>query len=136
MQIIKNFIRSSLHFADEALQQLSFVLKKGGGEIKQVLLEAQEKAVKDHNVEFKSNLWVGKYPFIMFDKKKLYGYFFILFKPSHSAEREKCSKELEDMLETELDVLNINMFITLLDSKKENHQCIITSHTLLHQMNN
>lgn len=27
----------------------------------QVLEEAQEIAVRDHNVEFKSNLWVGKY---------------------------------------------------------------------------
>ena len=25
----------------------------------QTLLEAQEIAVKDHNVEFKSNLWIG-----------------------------------------------------------------------------
>ena len=25
----------------------------------QVLLEAQEMAVHDHNVEFKSNLWIG-----------------------------------------------------------------------------
>jgi len=25
----------------------------------QVLLEAQEIAVRDHNVEFKSNLWIG-----------------------------------------------------------------------------
>jgi len=24
-----------------------------------VLLEAQEMAVRDHNVEFKSNLWIG-----------------------------------------------------------------------------
>jgi len=26
-----------------------------------VLLEAQEMAVRDHNVEYKSNLWVGMY---------------------------------------------------------------------------
>jgi large subunit ribosomal protein L22 len=45
---------------DEALKQLSFQLKKGCGEMKQALLEAQEKAVRDHNVEFKSNLWVGE----------------------------------------------------------------------------
>lgn len=45
---------------DEAIKQLSFVLKKGAGDIKQTILEAQEKAVKDHNVEFKSNLWVGE----------------------------------------------------------------------------
>jgi large subunit ribosomal protein L22 len=46
---------------DEAIKQLSFVLKKGAGDVKQALLEAQEMAVTRHNVEFKSNLWVGEY---------------------------------------------------------------------------
>lgn len=45
---------------DEALKQLSFVSKKGAVYVKETLLEAQELAVKDHNVEYKSNLWVGK----------------------------------------------------------------------------
>jgi large subunit ribosomal protein L22 len=45
---------------DEAVKQLSFCMKKGAGDVKQALLEAQEKAVKDHNVEFKSNLWVSE----------------------------------------------------------------------------
>lgn len=46
---------------DEAVKQLSFVLKKGAVPIKETILEAQQMAVEQHNVEFKSNLWVGKY---------------------------------------------------------------------------
>lgn len=46
---------------DEAVRQLRFVAKRGAVSILDTLLEAQEKAVKEHNVEFKSNLWVGKY---------------------------------------------------------------------------
>lgn len=46
---------------DEAIRQLRFVAKKGAVSILETLQEAQEKAVKDHNVEFKSNLWVGEY---------------------------------------------------------------------------
>lgn len=45
---------------DEAVRQLSFMHKKGSDLAKQVILEAQEMAVQKHNVEFKSNLWVGK----------------------------------------------------------------------------
>lgn len=45
---------------DEALTQLSFVLKKGAGDMKQAILEAQEMAVRDHNVEYKSDLWIGE----------------------------------------------------------------------------
>lgn len=45
---------------DEAIKQLSFVLKKGGAIVKETILEAQKLAVEKHNVEFKSNLWVGK----------------------------------------------------------------------------
>lgn len=45
---------------DEALKQLAFLPNKGAMIIKGVLLEAQKKAVEEHNVEFKSNLWVGK----------------------------------------------------------------------------
>ncbi|XP_005111523.1 39S ribosomal protein L22, mitochondrial [Aplysia californica] len=43
---------------DEALQQLSFHKRKGAAHLKEVLEEAQEMAVKEHNVEFKSNLWI------------------------------------------------------------------------------
>lgn len=44
---------------DEAVKQLSFVLKKGATAAKEAILEAQEIAVRQHNVEFKSNLWVS-----------------------------------------------------------------------------
>jgi large subunit ribosomal protein L22 len=46
---------------DEAVKQLSFVSKKGAVAVKETILEAQQMAVEQHNVEFKSNLWVGKY---------------------------------------------------------------------------
>lgn len=46
---------------DEAVKQLSFVNKKGAILVKEAILEAQELAVKQHNVEFKSNLWIGKF---------------------------------------------------------------------------
>lgn len=46
---------------DEALRQLAVCVKKGAPYIRDAILEAQEMAVKDHNVEFKSNLWVGKF---------------------------------------------------------------------------
>lgn len=45
---------------DEAVKQLNFVLKKGGQYVKQTILEAQEMAIKRHNVEYKSNLWVSE----------------------------------------------------------------------------
>uniref|UniRef100_A0A8C8RG75 Large ribosomal subunit protein uL22m n=1 Tax=Pelusios castaneus TaxID=367368 RepID=A0A8C8RG75_9SAUR len=44
---------------DQALAQLEFNDKKGAKVIKEVLLEAQEMAVKDFNVEFKSNLYIA-----------------------------------------------------------------------------
>ncbi|XP_020932366.1 39S ribosomal protein L22, mitochondrial isoform X4 [Sus scrofa] len=43
---------------DQALAQLEFSDKKGAQIIKEVLLEAQDMAVRDHNVEFRSNLYV------------------------------------------------------------------------------
>ncbi|XP_012285654.1 39S ribosomal protein L22, mitochondrial [Orussus abietinus] len=45
---------------DEAVKQLNFVLKKGGTAVKETILEAQQLAVEQHNVEFKSNLWVAE----------------------------------------------------------------------------
>ncbi|XP_012255938.2 39S ribosomal protein L22, mitochondrial [Athalia rosae] len=45
---------------DEAVKQLSFVLKKGAAAVKEAIIEAQEMAVSQHNVEFKSNLWVAE----------------------------------------------------------------------------
>ncbi|XP_070198186.1 large ribosomal subunit protein uL22m-like isoform X2 [Littorina saxatilis] len=43
---------------DEAMKQLSFYRRKGAKQVFEVLEEAQEIAVRDHNVEFKSNLWI------------------------------------------------------------------------------
>ncbi|GAB6025906.1 54S ribosomal protein L22, mitochondrial [Chamberlinius hualienensis] len=45
---------------DEALKQLSFVNAKGAQFVIDTLKEAQELAVKEHNVEYKSNLWVAE----------------------------------------------------------------------------
>ncbi|KAJ7997066.1 hypothetical protein DPEC_G00225070 [Dallia pectoralis] len=45
---------------DEAVAQLEFNDKKGAKIMKEVLLEAQEMAVKNHNVEYKSNLYVAE----------------------------------------------------------------------------
>ncbi|XP_011882737.1 PREDICTED: 39S ribosomal protein L22, mitochondrial-like [Vollenhovia emeryi] len=45
---------------DEAVKQLSFLHKKGAEIAKEVILEAQRLAVEEHNVEFKSNLWVAE----------------------------------------------------------------------------
>ena len=46
---------------EEALKQLQFVNKKGAQIASEALREAQEMAVRDHNVEFKNNLWVGEW---------------------------------------------------------------------------
>ncbi|CAL4234723.1 unnamed protein product, partial [Meganyctiphanes norvegica] len=43
---------------DDAINQLKFVHKKGAVAVLETLQEAQELAVKEHNVEFRSNLWV------------------------------------------------------------------------------
>ncbi|XP_067142054.1 large ribosomal subunit protein uL22m [Centruroides vittatus] len=45
---------------DEAIKQLSHVPKKGAQIIVEVLKEAQELAVNEHHVEYRSNLWVGE----------------------------------------------------------------------------
>ncbi|XP_046978572.1 39S ribosomal protein L22, mitochondrial [Vanessa cardui] len=45
---------------DEAIKQLSFVNKKGAVFVKEAILEAQKLAVTEHNVEFKSNLWIAE----------------------------------------------------------------------------
>ncbi|CAG9836976.1 unnamed protein product [Diabrotica balteata] len=45
---------------DEAIKQLKFVVKKGAKDVREVLEEAKELAVKEHNVEFASNLWVAE----------------------------------------------------------------------------
>ncbi|XP_029924079.1 large ribosomal subunit protein uL22m [Myripristis murdjan] len=45
---------------DQAVAQLEFNDKKGAKIMKEVLLEAQDMAVKNHNVEYKSNLYVAE----------------------------------------------------------------------------
>ncbi|XP_071403025.1 large ribosomal subunit protein uL22m [Centroberyx affinis] len=45
---------------DQAITQLEFNDKKGAKIMKEVLLEAQEMAVRSHNVEYKSNLYVAE----------------------------------------------------------------------------
>lgn len=59
MWYISCFVRGMT--VDEAVKQLSFLKKKGAAIAKEVILEAQRMAVEEHNIEFKSNLWVGKY---------------------------------------------------------------------------
>lgn len=58
MWYVANLVRGMT--IDDAIEQISFVLKKGGAIVKEALLTAQKKAVEEHNVEFKSNLWVCK----------------------------------------------------------------------------
>lgn len=59
MWYIASFVRGMS--VDEALKQLKFVLKKGAVDVKEVIQEAIEIAQKNHNVEYKSNLWIGKF---------------------------------------------------------------------------
>ncbi|KAG5879298.1 hypothetical protein JTB14_021956 [Gonioctena quinquepunctata] len=58
MWYIASFIRGMP--VDEAIRQLKFVLKKGAKDVREVLEEAKELAVKEHNVEFPSNMWVAE----------------------------------------------------------------------------
>lgn len=45
---------------DEAVKQLKFLPYKGAQITADVLLEAQEEAVRKHNFEFKSNMWIDE----------------------------------------------------------------------------
>ncbi|KAJ3589509.1 hypothetical protein NHX12_010354 [Muraenolepis orangiensis] len=45
---------------DQAIAQLEFNDKKGAKIIQEVLLEAQDLAVRNHNVEYKSNLYIAE----------------------------------------------------------------------------
>lgn len=60
---------------DEAIRQLKFVTLKGAKEARETIEEAKELAVKDHNVEFSTNLWVGMYCYLK-------TVFFLQFLPS------------------------------------------------------
>ena len=56
MWYVMKFIRGLS--VDEAIKQCSFMPYKTAVLTAQLLKEAQEKAVKEHNFEFKSNMWV------------------------------------------------------------------------------
>ncbi|CAF1404138.1 unnamed protein product [Didymodactylos carnosus] len=45
---------------DEAIKQLSFHALPTALKMRDTLIEAQEMAVKEHNIEYKSNLWVSQ----------------------------------------------------------------------------
>lgn len=56
MWYVTKFIRGMN--VDEAIKQLEFLPYKGAQIAAQVLKEAQETAVRDHNFEFKSKMWI------------------------------------------------------------------------------
>lgn len=58
MWYVASFVRGMS--VDEALKQLPLVGRKGATIVRDVILEAQKLAVENHNVEFKTNLWIGK----------------------------------------------------------------------------
>lgn len=58
MWYVASFVRGMS--VDEALKQLPMVGLKGATIVKDTILEAQQLAVENHNVEFKTNLWIGK----------------------------------------------------------------------------
>lgn len=58
MWYIAAFVRGMT--VDEATKQLQFLHKKGAAIAREVLLEAQNLAVKQHHVEFKTDLWVSE----------------------------------------------------------------------------
>ena len=57
---------------DDAIYQLRFIRKNQSQAIADLLEEAKEDAVKIHNVEFGSNLWVGKLYCLLFIVQCLY----------------------------------------------------------------
>jgi len=58
MWYVASFVRGMT--VDEAFKQLPLVGRKGATIVKDTILEAQKLAVENHNVEFKTNLWIGK----------------------------------------------------------------------------
>ncbi|XP_068958616.1 large ribosomal subunit protein uL22m isoform X2 [Petaurus breviceps papuanus] len=68
---------------DQALAQMEFSDKKGAKIIKEVLLEAQDMAVRDHNVEYRSNLYIDyqvAYQCVGEEKTSFFAYFFLMVK--------------------------------------------------------
>lgn len=45
---------------DEAIKQLTYVKLKGAAIVKEVLQEAQEIAVREHNFEYRSRMWIAE----------------------------------------------------------------------------
>ena len=62
MWVAASFVRGMT--TDEALKQLASARRKGAFIVSRAIEEAVEMAVKNHNVEFRSNLWVGTYEII------------------------------------------------------------------------
>ncbi|RZF38480.1 hypothetical protein LSTR_LSTR006075 [Laodelphax striatellus] len=58
MWYLAGFVRGMS--VDEAINQLKFIPRKGAEAVRQCIEEAQQLAVEEHNVEFKSNLWVAE----------------------------------------------------------------------------
>uniref|UniRef100_A0A182MZI4 Large ribosomal subunit protein uL22m n=1 Tax=Anopheles dirus TaxID=7168 RepID=A0A182MZI4_9DIPT len=58
MWYVASFVRGMT--VDEALRQLAFIDKQGASHVREAILEAVELAVRRHNVEFRTNLWVAE----------------------------------------------------------------------------
>lgn len=58
MWYISAFIRGMT--VDEAVKQLSYLYKKGAIIAKEAILEAKEEAIKNHNIEYASDLWIAE----------------------------------------------------------------------------
>lgn len=56
MWYVVKFIRGMS--VDEAIKQLKFMANKGGQIVAQILEDAQQRAVAEHNFEFKQNMWI------------------------------------------------------------------------------
>lgn len=96
--------------------------------MKQAILEAQELAVTRHNVEFKSNLWIGELNNqIQSNNSNVIRRF---FQPNRSVEKEKSLKALDVMLELAVVGLNTSTFTTSLSLKRAPHQITTTCLTL------
>jgi large subunit ribosomal protein L22 len=53
---------------DEAIKQLQFIHKKGAILMREVLEEAREIALKEHNFELKSNMFIGQVSFSLYSE--------------------------------------------------------------------
>lgn len=68
MWYIASFVRGMS--VDEAIKQLRFVLKKGAVDVKEVIQEAIDISQISQNVEYRSNLWIGKSCFFILSNLK------------------------------------------------------------------